>query len=249
MVDIDDSSTAGKSSGRHRVSVFFLLAAAGVFLCAAALQLLASLQRWVGFRQSLSPNEILAEDGRYDYSFPIDPWENVGTAAEQNGPGMLLVALGTLLVTTGVMTHPGIKTEWSRAACEAAIATLVAGAFALHGTHALLSGSQGSPSALQSSLWVWLIGAGGLVALAALWRRRSRAAVLTCVFLLGTSGVGALVAALLIAPLIAGGMSHDTTPWTETVIAAFTALAGMAVACLVARGGFRSRPQPEVAPK
>jgi hypothetical protein len=50
-----------------------------------------------------------------------------------------------------------------------------------------------------------------------------------CVFLIGSTALGGMLAASLIAPLIANGGSHDTTPWTESVVAASTAAAGLAM--------------------
>ena len=61
-----------------------------------------------------------------------------------------------------------------------------------------------------------------------MWRK-PRSAMITCVFLLGSTALGYVLAAFLIAPIVAGEASHDTTPWTETVVAASTAAAGVAM--------------------
>ena len=71
--------------------------------------------------------------------------------------------------------------------------------------------------------------APAVIILGASWLRRSRAAVATCVFLVGSTGLGYFLAAFWIAPIFAGGVSYDTTPWTETVVAASTAAAGIAM--------------------
>jgi hypothetical protein len=109
---------------------------------------------------------------------------------------------------------------------EIVLVLLVAGWLTFHGAHALLSGSAGDPSPLQNALALGLIAAVGLGVLAWLWRA-SRVAMLACVFLFGSTVPGYLLSTYLIAPLIANGASHDTAPWTETVVAAWTSAAGV----------------------
>jgi hypothetical protein len=67
-----------------------------------------------------------------------------------------------------------------------------------------------------------------VIVLLVLWRRRSWAATAACAFLIGSTGLGWFLASYLVAPLITGG-SHDTAPWSETVVAASTAAAGIAM--------------------
>lgn len=210
-------------------SVIGALTAAVLFLVAAALQLTASLQRWVVFRGSLTGDELSAEDHLYDYSYPYDPWEPIGTAAELYGFGLLLTAVGVLVLPLGVaaMRRPR-RRHAVVAAIEILLAVLVACALGVDGAHALLSGLTGTPSPLQHSGAVTWIAFVGLIALGVMWRT-SVAAMATCLFLLGSTGVGYLFATFVIAPLFAGGISHDTTPGTETVIAATTAAAGIAM--------------------
>jgi hypothetical protein len=210
-----------------------LFAAAGLFLGSAVLQVVASLQRWVGFRSSLS-EPLSAEDHLYDYYWPYAPWEPIGTAAEFFGLGTLVLAVGILVMTIGVVAIP--RTAGSRgvivallAIVEIVLASLVAGSFALHGAHALISGMTGVPSALRDSGALGWIGVLGLIILAPIWLRRSWAAAAACMFLIGSTGLGYFVAAFGIAPKFAGGTSHDTTPWTETVVAASAAATGAAL--------------------
>jgi hypothetical protein len=232
------------------VSVIGALVAAALFLGSGGLQLVASLQRWVAFRASLE-EPISAEDHLYDYSFAWDPWVPVGTAAELLGIGVLLMAIGVLAMPLGVLT-------WARAIAgrrvavvvvivEFMIAILVAYSFAVYGAHALLSGLAGEPSPLRDSGGLGWISVFGLLVLTVLWVPKSRAAMIASVFLLGSTGLGYLIAAFVIAPILAGGPSHDTTPWTETVIAASTAAAG--VAMLLTAWMAARRREPRAAPQ
>ncbi|MBG6237833.1 hypothetical protein IWX78_000788 [Mycetocola sp. CAN_C7] len=215
-----------------RVSVAASLSAAAVLLVSAMLQFVASLQRWVVFRNSLTANEISAEDHLYDYTIPMDPWVPIGTAAELYGAGVLLTALGILILPLSAWT--GRRAFRYRGVAVAVfvgeflIALLVAGSLSIDGAHALISGVSGSPSPLQhwgALGWVSVI---GLTVMAVLWRG-SRALMVACIFLLGSTFVGYLMATFVIAPMLSGG-SHDTAPWTETVVAASVAIAGVAMA-------------------
>ena len=239
-------------------SIVWSLTAAALFFGSAALQIAASLQRWVTFRASPQPSVFWAEDHVFDYSFPYDSppyasqpailWEPIGTAAQVFGIGMLIQALGVLAMAFGVLALPG-RVARRRMLVEVVLALAVATSFGLTGTHALLSGIAGTPSPLQHfGLAAEILMVVGLIALAALWRSRSIAATVACVFLLGSSMLGYLVANMAIAPIFAGYGSHDTTPWMETVIGASTALAGLAMLAaiwMVARRGDGTRtPSP-----
>ncbi|WP_411732392.1 hypothetical protein [Paeniglutamicibacter sp.] len=231
MSAINDSGQLKRTVRPRRASIIWFLAAAVLFLASAALQLAASLQRWVVFSGSRSPEDTSVEDHLYDYSFPFDPWESIGTAAQFFGVGVLILALGVLAMAFGVLGLPGAA--GSRSVIEIVLAILVAASFIMHGTHALVSGVTGAPSELQNTMWLirtqLLVGLASLIALASLWASRLRAAMAACLFLLGSTIVGEIVANFMIAPMIAGGTSHDTTRWSETVIAASTAAAAVSM--------------------
>jgi hypothetical protein len=236
MADTGESIPSRRAVRVRRTSIACLLAAAGLFLVSAALQLAASLQRWVVFSGSRAPNEISVEDHRFDYYFAWDPWEHIGTTGQFFGTGILVQVLGLLAMAVGVLTQPVAAarrvTAAALAAVESVLALLVAATFGVIGTHALVSGLNGTPSPLQgSSALFWalmLVGSAGLVSLGLLWRARLRAAMAACAFLFGSTVMGYFMATYVIAPII-GGTSHDTAPWTETVVAASTGLAGVAM--------------------
>jgi hypothetical protein len=174
------------------------------------------------------------EDHLYDYSFPGEPWENVGNSAQLYGAGTLLLALGILARALGVISLPRSDGRRGVAAIvriiEILIAILIAGSFVPYGAHALISGVTDTPSPLLRAYgaigWVAVI---GLPLLIVRWAFKSPAAIMACVFLVGTTGLGYYIATFHIAPILAGYVSHDTTPWTETVVAVWTAAAGFAM--------------------
>ncbi|SMH49461.1 hypothetical protein SAMN06295885_3324 [Rathayibacter oskolensis] len=211
------------------------LAAAGLVLASAALQLLASLERWVVAADAWTRTDRTIEDSLFDYFFPADPWENVGVSAQLYGVGGLLLALG--VVATGRAFPP-------RVGGAPVLVAVVAGSFGLLGLHALVSGLLGAPSPLQNvgfQLVVGLLSALALVALALTWARRSWAAAIAALLLLGATLPGYLFSTFSIAPMITGYQSYDTTPWSETVVAGFTGAAG--VLLLVAAAVAARRPR------
>ncbi|PPH19159.1 hypothetical protein C5C35_00055 [Rathayibacter sp. AY1F8] len=185
-------------------------------LASAGLQQLAAAQRWAVAGPILGEQAI--EDHRYDYSWPSDPWENVGSAAQLLGIGHLLVALAVLAAV-----GPG------RRRSVAVLRTVVAAAFGCLGLHAVLSGILGAPTILQAMLPAVLLGLAapaGLLVLAVLVARTSPLRAASFVLLIGSTLPGYLVATFAIAPALVGYQSYDTTPWTESVVAASVALAG-----------------------
>ena len=220
----DNRTQPGVSS---QASVSWSLTAAGLFLGSALLQLVASLERWVVLRDSATSADTSIEDHRFDYSYPTEPWENLGTTAQLFGVGLLLVALG-ILAMARVARNGRV---------ERMLSLVTAASFGIAGVHALVSGLLGVPSPLQFlpvQVSLNLFGVVGLIILAARWLRTSWAASVSCVLLLGVTLPGYLLATFQIAPAFAGYQSHDTTPFTEAIVAVSTAAAG--VAMLVAAG-------------
>jgi len=227
----------GTDPVRRRVSAVWSTSAAVLLLGSGALQLVASLQRWVGFRDSRAPDDISAEDHLYDYSYPSDPWVPIGTAAQLFGLGCLLLAVGVLVMLAAAPRR--------RIPAMLLPAVVAAGSFALDGAHALSSGLAGVPSPVQHWLdaqwFISLIGFCCLVVLGVLWLRTSRAVAAACLLLLGSTVPGYLVATFGIAPALAGYQSHDTTPWTETIVAVSAAFAGIAMLVAAVSGRATSR--------
>ncbi|MBF4574303.1 hypothetical protein ITJ64_17465 [Herbiconiux sp. VKM Ac-1786] len=206
------------------------LVVAGLWLASAGLQVAASLERWVVAAGSWTRDQVSIKDHRFDYSWPADPWENVGAAAQLHGAGLLLLAIGLLLLPRAAAgRNPGLD----------GVAVIVIAALAgFDGIHVLASGLLGFPSPLQYlpvQLLLTGVSAIGLVYLAAeRFTSTTWPAAIACLLLVGSTMPGLLVAAFVIAPAVVGYQSFDTTPWTETIVAAWTALA--AVAMLVAAG-------------
>jgi hypothetical protein len=225
MVAPDVPLDRTRPAGRPRASVRWYLTAAGLFLGSSVLQLIASLQRWVTFSDAWRPGEPLIEDNLFDYSYPADPWQNLGTAAQYFGAGYLLLSLGVYALLRAAPAHRNGRLR--------VLALIVVSSFALDGGHALLSGLFDAPTPIQhvmAVLWLLsLVAFGCLIVLGVMWVRTSWAVSLACLFLLGATVPGYLWAMFTLAPLITGYQSHDTTPWTETVVAASTAAAGVSV--------------------
>jgi hypothetical protein len=225
MAIIDLATRRPTAGSSRRASARFSLAAAGLLLAVAVLQLAASLERWVALTGSWTRTDHLVEDHRFDYLYPSDPWENLGSTAQLSGAGFLLLGLAILAMARGAVRHPR--------QADRVIAAIVAGLFALDGLHGLVSGVTGSPTPFKYVVdLLSLVSFIGLVVLAVRWLRWSWPSAIACVLLMAITLPGYIVVAFVIAPGITNYQSFDTTPWTETIVAAFIALA--AVAMLVA---------------
>ncbi|MFB2581365.1 hypothetical protein ACEXQD_08940 [Herbiconiux sp. P15] len=215
------------------------LVVAALWLASAALQVVASLERWVVAAGSWTRGDVSIEDHRFDYWWPADPWENVGAAAQLHGAGLLLLAIGVLLLPRAAPAR--------RHGLDGAVAVVVAILFGFDGAHVLVSGLMGAPSPLQYvPLQLLLAGvtAIGLVVLAANRFATSWPTALGCLVLVGATLPGYIVATFVIAPAITGYQSFDTTPWTETIPAVWTALAALLVLVTAAASAIRGSRRP-----
>ena len=239
MLGLNETGGYARDVRFRKTSFLFMLAAAALFLVSFTLQLLASLQRWVTFSATRGPTDISVEDHVYDYFIPGEDWEPIGTAAQLLGAGLLVQVLGLLAMALGIMLLPATTRVFSRlgtvgiAGLEAVLVLLVAATFTAHGGYLLASGANGTipgmqigPGVFWTMFWASLLGLG---ALALLWGNRLRAAGTACSLLIGSTMLGYLLATYMVAPMIFGG-SHDTARFTETVVAASTAAAAVAMA-------------------
>ena len=237
MSGLKESGVAARRIVYRRPVALLLIVAAILFAISSLLQWNASMQRWVTFSNSLSPHDLSVEDHVYDYYLPHDEWVPIGSAAELLGVGLLLVALGFVLMAVAALLISDPTKDRLRAVTavslgfELLLVIITAGSFTLMGCHALVSGLHGTDSGLLDSgvlaqLLVYL-GLAAPVILAVRWRKRLLAMSLACAFLLGSTIFGYFVSAYMIAPIISG-MSHDTARWTETVIALSTCAAAIA---------------------
>lgn len=220
IVDITHHRTRVVRS--RQVSATWSLRAAGLLLAVAVLQLAASLERWVALSASWTRTDHLIEDHRFDYLYPSDPWESLGTTAQFSGAAFFLLALAILAMARGAVRHPR--------ASDRVIASVVAGTFAVDGLHGVLSGVTGSPTIVQYVVDpLSLVSFIGLVVLAVRWFRSSWPAAIASVLITAITLPGYIVVTFVIAPGITNYQSFDTTPWSETIVAAFVALAALAM--------------------
>jgi hypothetical protein len=209
--------------------------AAVLVLASAALQHQAALERWPDDGRLRGGHSL--QSHLFDYTFPADPWESLGVAAELIGIGYLLLAFALPLAFADA------RSRGHRGVVPAVVGA--AGSFGYLGAHALVSGLIDAPTVLQSTLVAavpGLVAPASLVALVLLHARSRPATAAACALLLGATLPGHLVAMFLVAPAIVGYASFDTTPWTESVVAASTALAGvmlLVAAAMRGRGGGR----------
>jgi hypothetical protein len=208
-----------------------LFAAAGLLLGSAVLQLLASLERWVTITESWTRTDHLVEDHRFDYLYPSDPWEVLGSTALLAGAGFLLMALAVVAMSRGASRFDRVVTA------------IVAASFAVPGIHALVSVLIGFPTPAQYVVDpLTLVSFIGLIVLAARTIRISWVTSLAFLLMSAITIPGYIVVAFVITPAITNFQSFDTTPWTETIVAAFIALAGLAMLAAAGTALLRNPP-------
>lgn len=206
-----------------RAVVALALLAAGVLLHAA------SWQRWAGACPFPAGPETSAcnarQDHLYDFLVVAHPWQPVGTAAQQAGVALLLIAFALLIAPWALIVRPGL---YATAALLAA--ALIYAAVATATLRSGISGEVVDPlmGNAASTLW-FLVPTPVLIWAAVRARGWARAAA---VFL------------VLASPLVMG-ISYaigpfDANPWYEAYSGDLTALAGLcmlAAATLPAKTG------------
>ncbi len=206
----------------------FIRAMAAVALLVAGVLLhTASWQRWAGACAFPSGPETDAcnvrQDHLYDFLVVADPWQPVGTAAEQAGAALLLVAFALLLAPWALLVVPSPYLT---------VALLVAAlAYAGVGTATLRSGLSGEvvdPLMGNAAFILWFWVPTPVIAWAAVHAR-------------GWTRAAAVL--LVVASPLVMGLSYaigpfDANPWYEAYSGDLTALAGLCLlvaACLPLR--------------
>jgi hypothetical protein len=201
-----------------RAVVAMALLAAGALLHAAA------WQRWAGACPFPGGPDTRACDVRqdhlYDFLVVADPWQPVGTAAEQAGVALLLVAFALLLAPWGFLVRPG------RYPTVALL--VVALTYAGVGTATLRSGLSGEVvdpllGNAAFSLWFFLP-TPVLVWIAVRARGWARA-----------SAVSLVLASPLVMSFSYAIGPFDANPWYEAYCGDLTALAGLCLLVAVVR--------------
>lgn len=198
-------------------AIALLLAASSV------IQFWASFERWIVAWNSWDRDSAWVEDHRFDYIAPSDPWEPIGDTA-------LLFGIGYLLMVPAILALPlaARRLRWL-----GIVAAIVAAApFVYVGVHSAWSGRLGVPSPMADGDgmgFMTRLATAGLVALivlAIVLARTSRGWMTVALLIIPTTLWGYLVGSLTIAPLF-WEVSYDTTRWSETVVAAWTAAAAI----------------------
>ena len=198
------------------------LLVAGVLLHAA------SWQRWAGacpFPGGPETNACnVRQDHLYDFLVVAHPWQPVGTAAEQAGVALLLVAVALLIAPWALLMRSGPYAPVALVSCALAYADV--GAATLRSG---LSGEVVHPLAGEASflLWVWV-----------------PTPVLVWAAVLARGWARASVAFLVLASPLVMGMSYaigpfDANPWYEAYCGDLTAVAGL---CLLVAAVAPARP-------
>ncbi|WZH35599.1 MAG: hypothetical protein PIR02_12525 [Microbacterium enclense] len=212
--------------------------AAALLLGSAILQYVAAAERWLVAPASWTRSDRWVEDHLFDYSYPADPWENIGAAAQWFGVGYVMLALGVLALAG---TGGGSGNQLSKV--SAVVAAMSSG---LIGVHAFLSGVLGQPTFLQGPLALSaVVGPVALLGTALVYARSSPLTALACILLLITTVPGYLFASMGVAPAVIGTQSYDTTPHTETVVATSTAAAAFVLMTAAMVSALRRRRRRE----
>lgn len=209
--------------------------AAVALLVAGVLLHTASWQRWAGACAFPSGPETGAcnvrQDHLYDFLMVADPWQPIGTAAEQAGAALLLIAGALLLAPWALLVVPSPHLT---------VALVVAAlAYAGVGTATLRSGLSGEvidPVMGNAAFILWFWVPTPVIAWVAV---RARGWART-----------AAVFLLLASPLVMGFSyaigPFDANPWYEAYSGDLTAIAGLCLLVAAGRPLRAARPAADV---
>ncbi|MEU3330892.1 hypothetical protein ACF046_01170 [Glutamicibacter creatinolyticus] len=227
-------SSAGSAVPRL-ISMVFAGMAAALFFASAVFQQRASHARWVTALETQGPDSLSIESHEYDYYLPIAGYIPLPDTGVPLGIGLMLQSAGVFMLLLCLLSaaRPSDKIMLS---LQLLLGLLVIPGYAIIGDNAIRSELAGVPADLNWSSPVLLTTEFAFVPLIDLcvlcWRWFPVLAV-ACFFLLGTTILGNIIIYLLVAPLVTGYTSHDTTPGTETIMALSTAAAGVAMLVVI----------------
>lgn len=190
------------------------------------LAILADRQRWLPAcaPDFDAPDCVGIQSDWYDFAPPGDSWIPIGTTAPLMGTSYALMALATLGLFRAVVP---LWWSWVAGAVFAVPFGLLAGttyASAAAGHAVELPGATASLGVLASA-WPVALVLFLLVGILGNSDIRAGAVAATAGLLVLSSPVVLYVTAAL----LVGYVSHDTSPWTQAIGGAFTALAGVAL--------------------
>jgi hypothetical protein len=214
--------------GRNIVRWLMRGAVAASIALAGALWVAAAAQRWwpVCKRGDFDAVACLElQDHLYDYVAPTAPWAPVGSAAQLAGVAMALLALGvTLLPWLWLPRRPLV----CLAVAVPALAVLLIGGL----TWSAGLSHEALDIGVVPTLLVWSFGLPIALGMAAATSRDDHTLQRTTRWRVGITvliGMATPLAELVLAPMLVGYRSHDSTPWTEAVTGLLLVTAGCAV--------------------
>lgn len=208
------------------------LLAAMLFVVSAGFQLRAANSRWITHADGTGWSQYSIESHEFDYFLAEDPVVLIPDTSIPFGIGMFFQAAGLFLTLVALLAlRPGNLRP--RRMLHTLLGLCAVASAALIGYQSLRTGLDGKPFAplAQSGIAgvAYLLGFVALAVLVVLAWRRTPVLGIALACSLSTTIVGYIFCSLFIAPVFAGDQSFDTTRGTETVMAAATAAAGLAM--------------------
>ncbi len=202
-----------------------LLAGAGVLFVAAAWQ-----RWWPACRRGAFDTDscVPLQSNEYDYLYVAAPWTPVGHAAELGGLALLLLAGAAALLPFVLL--PGWRLRF-----RLPLAAVPAASLALLGVQGLASGVTGRVVSVPLTWPAVLVWSFAVPVVLVLWvaavlqsdpDRRTAWGLALAVVLVASTPLPVL---LVLGPIAVDYVSHDTTPWSEAVMAAPLVLAALLV--------------------
>ena len=208
-----------------------------LFVASGALTLLGERARWwpaCRWGEFDATRCLQLQDHRFDQVLPSEPWEPLPSVGWLAGSGIVL--LGLAVLTLGPLVSAQVDTVPARRGALLG-ASLLGGPALVVGVVTILAAHSGRPVGLGAGGFtltvVWLIGPPlVLLGVVIAWSLGpgavsspvgAKAVVLAALF------VSTPLVSLFLGPAVTGYMSHDTTPWADTLAGVAAAVAGLAL--------------------